>query len=55
MLPGRYGARTLASFVRGLLRIDPTEAAGRVRAARTLGTRHNPVRFAFVRVAIARG
>lgn len=38
-LPGAAQVRTLGQFLRGLLRLDPGEAAGRVRAAEAAGAR----------------
>jgi Domain of unknown function (DUF222) len=38
-LPERHVVRGMSQFLRGLLRVDPHEAAGRVRAAEAAGVR----------------
>jgi Domain of unknown function (DUF222)/HNH endonuclease len=41
-LPAELHAKDTAQFLRALLRLDPYEAAGRVRAAEALGARRTP-------------
>jgi len=56
-LPGVHQVRTAGQFLRGLLRLDPAEAAGRVKAARAAGARRaisgQPLPPAYAELAVA--